>query len=31
MNTADKEQFSPYIFGQTVKEWEMWLLERMVY
>lgn len=31
MNTADKEQFSTYIFGQTVKEWEMWLLERMVY
>ncbi|MEH7176707.1 MerR family transcriptional regulator [Neobacillus vireti] len=31
MNSAEKEQFSTYILGQTKKDWEMWLLERLEY
>lgn len=31
LNPSDKDQYSSFIFGQTVKEWEMWLLERMVF
>jgi methylmalonyl-CoA mutase cobalamin-binding subunit len=29
--SSDKDQYSSFIFGQTVNEWEMWLLERMVF
>lgn len=31
MNPSDKEHYSAFIFGQTIKEWEMWLLEGMVF
>ncbi|MEH7255151.1 MerR family transcriptional regulator [Neobacillus niacini] len=31
MNRSDKGHISTYIFGQTIKEWEMWLMERMIY
>lgn len=31
MKTSDKDQYSSFIFGQTINEWEMWLLERMVF
>jgi MerR family transcriptional regulator, light-induced transcriptional regulator len=31
MNPADKEHYSAFIIGQTMKEWEMWLMERMVF
>jgi MerR family transcriptional regulator, light-induced transcriptional regulator len=30
MKPSDKEQFSPFVLGQSVNEWEMWLMERMV-
>jgi MerR family transcriptional regulator, light-induced transcriptional regulator len=31
MKTSDKNQYSSFIYGQTINEWEMWLLERMVF
>jgi len=31
LKSSDKERYSAYIFGQTVNEWESWLMERMVY
>jgi MerR family transcriptional regulator, light-induced transcriptional regulator len=31
MKPAEKEYFSPYIIGKTINEWEMWLMERMVF
>lgn len=31
MKTSDKHQYSSFIYGQTINEWEMWLLERMVF
>ncbi|NWQ39835.1 MerR family transcriptional regulator [Bacillus sp. EB106-08-02-XG196] len=31
MKPSDKEQFSTFLLGQTVNEWEMWLMERMVF
>lgn len=31
MKPSNKSQYSSLIFGQTINEWEMWLLERMVF
>ncbi|MFS0776214.1 MerR family transcriptional regulator [Neobacillus sp. 3P2-tot-E-2] len=31
MKKSNKDQYSSFIFGQTINEWEMWLLERMVF
>lgn len=31
MKPSDNEQYSSFIFGQTINEWEMWLMERMVF
>jgi MerR family transcriptional regulator, light-induced transcriptional regulator len=31
MKPAEKEYFSSYIIGKTINEWEMWLMERMVF
>jgi MerR family transcriptional regulator, light-induced transcriptional regulator len=31
MKPFDKSQYSSNILGQTINEWEMWLLERMVF
>jgi MerR family transcriptional regulator, light-induced transcriptional regulator len=30
MKPFDKNQYSTFFIGQTINEWEMWLLERMV-
>jgi MerR family transcriptional regulator, light-induced transcriptional regulator len=31
LKSSDIEQYLSFTFGQTVNEWEMWLLERMVF
>jgi MerR family transcriptional regulator, light-induced transcriptional regulator len=31
MEPSEKNQYSSLIFGQTINEWEIWLLERMVF
>lgn len=31
MKPSNKDQYSSLILGQTINEWEMWLLERMVF
>jgi MerR family transcriptional regulator, light-induced transcriptional regulator len=31
MKSSDKERYSTHIFGQTINEWESWLMERMVF
>jgi DNA-binding transcriptional MerR regulator len=31
MKPSDKKQFSTFVLGQTVNEWELWLMERMVF
>ncbi|PAE43826.1 MerR family transcriptional regulator [Bacillus sp. 7884-1] len=31
MKPSDKKQFSTFVLGQTVNDWEMWLMERMVF
>mgnify|MGYP003575033707 CR=1 FL=1 len=31
MKPTEREYFSPYIIGETINEWEMWLMERMVF
>lgn len=31
MKPADKEKLSTYIIGETINEWEKWLMERMVF
>jgi MerR family transcriptional regulator, light-induced transcriptional regulator len=31
MEPSEKNQYSSFIFGQTINEWEIWLLERMVF
>jgi MerR family transcriptional regulator, light-induced transcriptional regulator len=31
MKSSDKERYSTHIFGQTINEWEFWLMERMVF
>jgi MerR family transcriptional regulator, light-induced transcriptional regulator len=30
MKSPEKERFSAYIYGQTINQWETWLLDRMV-
>ncbi|MFJ5757836.1 MerR family transcriptional regulator [Neobacillus sp. NPDC093182] len=31
MKPSDKDLYSSFIFGQTINEWEIWLMERMVF
>lgn len=31
LKSSDKERYSTQIFGQTINEWESWLMERMVF
>ncbi|WHX99122.1 MerR family transcriptional regulator [Neobacillus sp. DY30] len=30
MKSSDKEQYSSFIFGQTIDQWDIWLMQQMV-
>jgi hypothetical protein len=31
MKPSNNNQYSSFIFGRTINDWEMWLLDRMVF